>query len=229
MRPKFTLIKLFSAHDATRTVLCSITSLAGLVLACGTLAGCVPRPGISPERRRMALELVDRGTLLLRERRFKDAEAAFQAAYELAPIPAAVDGQGCSAFHRGDLIGAERFFRQAYGMDMNYDEALANLGLVLAVQGRKGEASEVYRSYLVRRPDAAHVRNNLTVLEYERGEATMRVESELRKASMLTHYGVIADNLRTTQGLVGAARGDPEEAGVGKNRKQTSTKTKSVR
>lgn len=229
MRRNFSGPPPFFAHHATRTVLCSITSVVGFGLACGLLTGCVPRAGISPERRRMALELVDRGTLLLRERRFNDAEAAFQAAYEVAPVPAAVDGQGCSAFHRGDLIGAERFFRQAYGMDMNYDEALANLGLVLALQGRTEEASLVYRRYLARRPDAAHVRNNLTVLEYERGEATMRVESELRKASMLTNYGVIADNLRTTQGLAGAARGDPKDKGGGKNSRQIRTKTKTVR
>jgi Flp pilus assembly protein TadD len=177
----------------------------------------------------MALQLVDRGTLLLREKRFTEAEAAFQAAYELAPLPAALDGQGCSAFHRGDLIGAEQLFRQAYSMDVKYDEALANLGLVLALQGRTEEASATYRSYLARRPEAAHVRNNLIVLEYERGEATMTVVSELRKASLLTNHGVIADNLQTLDRLSEPPGGDESGEILSKNGKQVQTKIKTVR
>lgn len=191
----------FASKYATRAGVRTILSLCGFVTVSLALIGCVPRSEVSPERRRMALQLVDRGTLLLREKRFTEAEAAFQAAYELAPLPSALDGQGCSAFHRGDLIGAEQLFRRAYSMDVNYDEALANLGLVLALQGRTEEASATYRSYLARRPEAAHVRNNLIVLEYERGEATMTVVSELRKASLLTNHGVIADNLRALDRL----------------------------
>lgn len=190
----------FSSWRATYAGMRANIFIAVLVLGALAVQGCTPRSQVSPERRRMALQLVDRGTLLMREQRFQEAEAAFQTAYELAPLAAALDGQGCSAFHAGDLIGAERLFRQAYSMDVNYDEALANLGLVLALQGRTEEASEAYRRYLVRRPEAAHVRNNLMVLEYERGEATMKVVSELRKASLLTNHGVIADNLRTLEG-----------------------------
>jgi Flp pilus assembly protein TadD len=207
----------FLSFQATLRRLCPIVSIVLLyaVWLVG-LTGCVSHQGVSEEMQRHALELVDRGTLLLRERRFGDAQAAFETAYELAGLPAAVDGQGCTAFHQGDLIGAERLFRQAFSMDGNYGEALANLGLVLAVQGRKDEAAAAYRSYLVQRPEAAHVRNNLMILEYERGEATMRVESELRKAAMLTNYGVIADNLGAMRNALSRSRATRSQEEVGR-------------
>jgi Flp pilus assembly protein TadD len=219
----------FVSNHATRGVVRTILCIGGVVTMSLALIACAPRSEVSPQRRRMAVQLVDRGTLLLREKRFTEAQAAFEAAYELAPLPAALDGQGCSAFHRGDLIGAEQLFRQAYSMDVNYDEALANLGLVLALQGRGEEASAVYRSYLARRPDAAHVRNNLIVLEYERGEATMRVVSELRKASLLTNHGVIAENLRTLEGSSDPLRRIKSGENVSKNGKHVLTKTNTVR
>jgi Flp pilus assembly protein TadD len=162
-------------------------------------AGCTVQRGVSERRYHQALALVDRGTVLLRERNFSEAAAAFEAAQDLAPLAAAFDGLGCAKLHQGDLLGAEQLFRQAYSMDGTYDDALANLGLALDLQGKKEAAADVYRTYLTRVPEAAHVRNNLFVLEYEERGARMVSATELRKAAMFSQHGVIVDNLRIVE------------------------------
>ena len=163
------------------------------------LGGCGVQRGVPEGRYNQALALVDRGTVLLRERNFSEAAAAFEAAREVAPVAAAVDGLGCAMLHQGDLFGAEQLFRQAYSMDGTYDDALANLGLALDLQGKKEAAADIYRTYLARTPEAAHVRNNLFVLEYEERGTRIGSATELRKASMFSQHGVIVDNLRVVE------------------------------
>lgn len=158
-------------------------------------AGCSPVSVIPEERFVAAHRLVDVGTRFLRERRLEDADRSYELASELAPTAAAVDGRGCVALIRGDYVGAERFFEQAYWMDAGYDDALLNLGLVRELQGDIEGARANYMEYLDKYPESPIARNNLAVLEYDAGRGTMETARELVKARVLSDHSVINHNL----------------------------------
>ncbi len=176
-----------------------LSLLCCVVTLITSLSGCSAARGVSQRRYQQALSLVDQGTTLLRQQRFDEAAAAFAAAVDVAPLAAAVDGLGCAMLYQGDLLRAEQLFREAYSMDHTYHDALANIGLVLDLQGKKQAAVDTYRSYLAIVPEAAHARNNLFVLEYEAQPDRMGGVIELRKAAMFSEHGVIVDNLRVIE------------------------------
>jgi Flp pilus assembly protein TadD len=158
--------------------------------------GCVSLTGaIPPERYQRAVALVDTGTSLMRERRFPEALAAFSAASELAPLSAALDGQGCVALLEGDFVRAEELFRESLTIDDSYPEALGHLALLRDLEGRPQEALELYNQYLTKHPDSGAVRNNRAALEYERGGRTIGAAQEFEKAALFSDHGVIQDNL----------------------------------
>ncbi|NDD63618.1 MAG: hypothetical protein EBZ36_06525, partial [Acidobacteria bacterium] len=66
----------------------------------------------------------------MREGRLAEANRFYELAAELAPLASAVDGLGCVALLDERYEEAEGLFREAYGMDGEYDEALLNLGLL---------------------------------------------------------------------------------------------------
>jgi Flp pilus assembly protein TadD len=149
-----------------------------------------------PEGRfQRAQGLVDIGTEFLRRRDLQEARKSFELASDLAPVAAAVDGRGCVALLEGRYMDAEELFREAYNMDRDYDEALANLGLVKELQGEGEEARGIYLEFLENNPDSARVRNNLAALEYDRGTGTMVTVEALEKAITLSDQAVIRDNL----------------------------------
>lgn len=159
------------------------------------LCGCFLSPQVSDDRYKQAEKLVEQGSEHLRLGRLEEASAAFSVAVELAPLAAAVDGQGCVALLKGDFRQAERLFTAAYEMDASYDEALANLALLMDLSGRKERAKELYDQSVRVMPGHVGVRNNRAVLEYEQGQRKMLVVKELEKAGLLAEHGVVAENL----------------------------------
>jgi tetratricopeptide (TPR) repeat protein len=174
--------------------------------------GCVYANGsIPPERYQRAVALVDTGTSLLRERRFPEALAAFSAASDLAPLPAALDGQGCVALLEGDFGRADKLFKGALALDESYPEALGHVALLRDLEGRTQEALVLYNQYLMKRPESGAVRNNRAALEYERGGRTIDTAQEFEKAALFSNLGVVKDNLRVV-------RSTPPEHGAGTDR-----------
>lgn len=164
-------------------------------LAQATVVGCFQRDRIPEERYKRALALVDEGTALLRQQKPTQAGVVFEMAAELAPVAAAIDGQGCAALMEGDFERAEELFEKAYEMDATYDEALGNLALLKDIKGESYEARKLYNRFLEAHPDSGVGRNNRAALEYDLGARRIRVAQELEKAHKLSEHGVIRDNL----------------------------------
>jgi tetratricopeptide (TPR) repeat protein len=126
---------------------------------------------------------------------FAEASRFYEVAAELAPVAAAVDGLGCIALVEGRYDEAESFFREAYQMDGEYDEALLNLGLLRELQGRQEESRDIYLNYLEKYPDSVRARNDLFALEYDRGRGKMGILRELAKAQTLSDDPVVRANV----------------------------------
>lgn len=186
-----------------------VLSRYALLLVILVLQGCIGCTGlVSPEQYKRASALVDRGTSLLREQRFPEALAAFSAASELAPLSAAVDGQGCVALLEGDFDRAEELFNKSLTIDDSYPEALGHLALLRDLEGRHQEALDLYNQYLNKYPDSGVVRNNRAALEYGRGGRTMGTAQEFEKAALFSDHGVIQDNLAVVRSKDPARAGD---------------------
>jgi len=173
----------------------TFSPLLSIGVCVAVLTGCVPRSRVPEDRFQRAQGLVDIGTEFLRRRELREARKSFELASDLAPVAAAYDGQGCVALLEGRYMDAEELFREAYYMDRDYDEALANLGLVKELQGKVDEARGMYLEFLENHPDSARVRNNLAALEYDQGTGTMVTVEALEKAITLSDQAVIRDNL----------------------------------
>ena len=66
------------------------------------------------------------------------------------------------ARHRaGDAAGAEALYRELLGRNARHVDALNNLGVVLAMQGRLDEAVQSYETALRVQPDYVNLRCNL--------------------------------------------------------------------
>jgi tetratricopeptide (TPR) repeat protein len=166
-----------------------------LVTCSQALAGCFMYQTVPEERLKQALQLVDQGTIHLRQGKVRDAQVAFSMAEELAPIAAAVDGQGCVALLSGEFDRAERLFKRAYDMDSTYDHALANLALLKDISGQHDEAKRLYDEAIEALPESVAARNNRAALEYDRGARKMEVVEELQKAGLIADHPVVRENL----------------------------------
>ena len=81
-----------------------------ILLCLAHLVGCFIPRSVPESDARKADALVDVGTRFLRERRLSEAKKAYELAFELAPVAAAVDGLGCVALHEGLYEVAEGYF-----------------------------------------------------------------------------------------------------------------------
>ena len=160
-----------------------------------SLSGCAFGGKLPQERYDRAMRLVDEGSTQLRHGRLNEALAAFTMAYEIAPLAAAVDGQGCVAVLEGRYNDAEMLFNKAYEMDGKYDNALGNLALLMELTGRQDEAKELYNQVVALFPEHPGFRNNRAVLEYDQGERKMLVVQELEKADLVAEHAVVKANL----------------------------------
>ncbi len=150
---------------------------------------------VREDRYQQAVKLVDEGAKQLREGKLNEASNAFSVAAELAPLAAAVDGQGCVALLQGDFAKAEEFFNRAYEMDGSYDEALGNLALLMDITGRHEKAKVLYDQVIEKLPEHVGLRNNRAALEYDQGARKMVVIQELEKAALIGNSPVIKANL----------------------------------
>lgn len=175
---------------ATFSALLSITLLQGF------LYGCAPRRTVPEKEYAQAVELVDHGIVLLRERKLEEARKSFELAGDLAPLAAAMDGLGCVELVSGNFALAASLFEEAYQMDRSYDSALVNLGLARELEGKVDEARVIYMKMLDNYPSSVEGRNNLAALEYDRGAGRMGVLRELDKALMLSNHEIIRDNVK---------------------------------
>ena len=151
----------------------------------------------SPEllnKKQKALELVDQGTIALREIRLERAKGAFLAALEVSANAAAFDGLGCVAFLSGDLDQAESFFLQAYKQDPNYVNVLGNLALLYESRGEAELAYEMYQKILTQQPENFRARNNFAAYlsDYNLEDSA---KSELFKALALAKHPTVQENL----------------------------------
>lgn len=159
------------------------------------LLGCSIGGKVPEENYQRALALVDLGTEKLRELDWDSAQAAFVLAEELAPLAAAIDGQGCVAMMLGNFDTAERFFREAYAADKGYDEALANLALLYDIRGERERARELFESFLEQNPDSARARSDYAAVIDDLGLDKAAVLQELLKARALQSNGIVEENI----------------------------------
>ncbi len=180
-----------------------------LVFIATCFSGCFASGAVSEAAYQQALDLVDRGASLLKQRRLREADAVFSLAYEIAPLSQALDGRGCVALVAGDLQRAEEYLTRAYNDDRTYDHALGNLALVYELQGHHEAAKALYETFLAKQPDSSAVRHNLAALEldYRRRSGTASpvdervARDEFLKAAALSQHGVIADNITRVGGI----------------------------
>jgi Flp pilus assembly protein TadD len=173
------------------------------VLLCAELAACsVPRE-VTVSQLHEAQRLVDAGSTYLHLGQLERASAAFQVAYDLARLPAAMDGLGCVDFLRGDFEKAAKIFILAHEMDERYVNSLANLALLYEAQGHRQEAELLYRRAMEDDPKDFRARNNFAGFLIEHigdSELSNRLaRQELLKAQALADLPLIADNIRKTE------------------------------
>lgn len=169
--------------------------LFSIIVSAGTFSGCLVSGQVSEERYLRAEAFVEQGALELRQMHFDEAKRFFELAADLAPLAAAKDGMGCVELLKGDPGKAVVLFQEAYQMDATYDEALLNLALAHDIRGDKEGAISIYLEYLDKYPDSVRARNNLAVLEYDRGGGRMEVLHALSKAEMLSPNRVLSQNI----------------------------------
>ena len=168
-----------------------------LIATLALFFGCMPVSSPSLNDQQQALNLIDQGTLLLRQGEAIKAQAAFEVANELAPSGAALDGLGCVAFANGDLDLAEEFFRAAYSYYPDYKNSLGNLATVLAKKGNLTAATELYLLAVRENPENFRFRNNFAghLVDLKQEGYKDQAKSEMWKAGALTRHPIVLSNM----------------------------------
>ncbi len=158
------------------------------------LQGCyIYQPELT--ERHKALQLIDEGVVMLRQGDLEEAEATFEAAYEIGRFAAALDGLGSVAMLRGEHERAERLFRTAYAVDPSYANALGNLALLKEQQGNLEVANQLYLQALAQDPSNYKIRGNFSVFLAEyKGESTFYAKRELLKAWVVGRSPLLRHN-----------------------------------
>lgn len=166
-----------------------------LILFLLALSGCVAQ-SVAPDfaSRREAQEIVDNGTLLLREGELSRAQAAFEASWAIAPSPQALDGLGCVAFLKGETKEAEELFTRALTLDEEYSHALGNLALLYESEGNHEKAKELYERGLIQEPKNFQARNNYGVFLEESGDSDT-ARGEILRAEAISGHPLIVENV----------------------------------
>ncbi len=179
-----------------------------LILQClvlGLLSACtmVQERSVSVNDERRAFDLVDAGTIELRQGNLDAARANFELARELAGLPAAEDGLGCVSFAQGDYATAEKQFWLAYTMDEGYDHALANLALLYESQGKLATVESLFARALELDPENFRARNNFAAFlaDYKKELPSGVARGELLKARAAYPHPVVDENLRNIEEL----------------------------
>lgn len=157
----------------------------------------VTKPQRPLDAEQTGLELIDQGTLWLRAAELDRAEGAFEAAWEVSKLAAALDGLGCVAFRRGDARRAEELFIKAYQVDHRYSVSLANLALLYKRNGLTHAAQRLYVEAIARNPRNFKARNNFGVLLSDIQELPQAGRLQLLRAAALKRDALIENNLRS--------------------------------
>ncbi|MCB0352182.1 MAG: tetratricopeptide repeat protein [Bdellovibrionales bacterium] len=164
------------------------------------LLGCTPQyEEFRPDEHLSSLELIDHGTLLLRDRQLEAAEAAFRVALQIEQNPNSYDGLGCIELLRGNFSKAEKLFFQAFEQDERYVAAIGNLALLYELTGNLQLAEAFYQRALLEDPENFRVRNNFAVFvkeHYGESSAVERSRKELLGAKALAAHPAIEENLK---------------------------------
>jgi Tfp pilus assembly protein PilF len=175
---------------------CSIIEIIALICAVVSLGGCFVTHAANTKSRQQALELIDRGVVLMRRGDLDSAAAAFQVADELAHLPAALDGLGCIAFLKGENQAAEEFFKRALEIDFSYTEAVGNLALLYEQMGRPQQAEEYFSRAVELSPANYRIRNNYAIFLAQRDNSSKRLAKEqLARALVLVDTPLVEANM----------------------------------
>ena len=162
------------------------------------LPGCMVKVPAGPSEEMAGGALVDQGVALMRTGDLDRAEAAFETAWEVARLTAAIDGLGCVAFLRGDHLTAEKYFLAAIDTDPEYYDSFANLALLYESIGKVSLAKRYYRTAIAGDPENFRARNNYAASIFDndceyfaRGDALF----ELLKAESLAKHPLIGENI----------------------------------
>jgi tetratricopeptide (TPR) repeat protein len=149
-----------------------------------------------------ALAHVERGNLLLNQRRFADAEAAYREAIRLDPGLAVAHNNLGNVLEATQRYGeAEAAYREAIRLYPGFALAHQNLGIALKRLKRYPEAETAFREAIRHNPDLATAYNNLgDVLEvlkrYPEAETTLRKAIRLQPSDASAHNNLGVTLLR---------------------------------
>src|SRR5262249_6082636 len=93
-------------------------------------------------------------------------------------------------------------YRKAIALKPDYALAHANLGIVLADQGKLGEAVTAFRKAIGINPNYAKTHNNLGLVLADHGKLEEDVDPYRKTAKPLHNHPFIRNNLRRTERLL---------------------------
>ncbi len=162
-----------------------------------TSCAIIPEKPITPGARFEAQEYVEKGAVLLQLEDLDGAKAAFEIAYDIAPIAAAVDGIGCVAFLKDEKNEARKLFLEAIRINPEYAESYGNLALLYESQGKLRQALSTYREAIEKNPKNYKIRNNFAtfIAEYNI-EGKDKALYELKKAESIASHAFISENIK---------------------------------
>jgi Tfp pilus assembly protein PilF len=180
-------------------------TVVSLLFYCIAFNACVQLPERSVVDHAKALELIDAGVMQLEAGHIEQAHASFEMAFEQFPSATALDGLGCVALYKGDIIEAERLFQLALDMDSHYHHARGHLALVAELEGHFDQAEQLYREALLQLPDNTEVRINLAALLFSR-EKIDEARQELLRVNAYGSSSLVIENFRVTEKVGGDAK-----------------------
>jgi Flp pilus assembly protein TadD len=136
------------------------------------------RAGVAPARRRTEAAKRDMATiyshdadLLMKQRRYAEAETLLRPALRLRPDDADILNMlGAAIWEQGRPSEAEHFFSRAHEIRPNDAAILNHLGLARWDQGRSADAADCYRRALKLNPHLVDAQMNLGVVLSDLGE-----------------------------------------------------------
>ncbi len=173
------------------------TSFAVAIILCSCVSAAKSPSG---EMQRVARELIDQGTALLRQGRLDEAAAAYTISLEVYPGATAVDGLGCVAFARNDMELAEKLYLRSLAFDPWYVDAARNLAAVYEHTNRAQSARELYQRVLNADPRDARARNNLSAALSDSGDV-QGAREQILGAAVVADHPIIRDNLKTLDSI----------------------------
>lgn len=168
------------------------------VAATVTNLGCAVHTPPPLEHRHKGMELIDQGVIHLRAGMLDEAQASFEAAYEIGELPEALDGLGAVAMLQGSPEIAIPLFEAAYSYG-DYPSALGNLALAHETMGNLVVANQLYSRAIEEDPTNFRARGNFSVFIYDYLDEREKAKSELLKAKAIEATPLLVHNQRVLE------------------------------